>query len=170
MRAQDWFARLVLPVVVALPPLTARATAEMQPLAAPAQTAESDVTPVAESITPAGASPFDLPRSAVRSASVDPSKSAATSESMAMPAHDTGFGVALSADQLDRQRGGNIQVATSTIDGTVANNVASRVVTGSNSIADGSFANSSGLPTVIQNTGANVLIQNSTVLNVHFGQ
>jgi hypothetical protein len=30
----------------------------------------------------------------------------------------------------------------------------------------GSFANMSGIPVVIQNTGANVLIQNSTVVNL----
>jgi hypothetical protein len=37
-------------------------------------------------------------------------------------------------------------------------------------IAGGSFSNASGLPTVIQNTGANVLIQNATIVNVRFGE
>jgi hypothetical protein len=95
--------------------------------------------------------------------------SATISTPTAQPAQDAGFGVALSSARLDEQRGGAIQIATSTTDGTVAGNVASHVVSGSNSIADGSFANSSGLPTVIQNSGSNVLIQNSTVVNVHFG-
>ncbi|WP_260436195.1 hypothetical protein [Burkholderia sp. Bp9143] len=84
-------------------------------------------------------------------------------------ARDAGFGVAMSADQLDAHRGGDALIGQNTLNGTVSDNVANRVSTGSNSIADGSFANSSGLPTVIQNTGANVLIQNATVLNVHFG-
>jgi hypothetical protein len=35
-----------------------------------------------------------------------------------------------------------------------------------NVISGGSFANSSGLPVVIQNSGANVLIQNATVINL----
>ena len=54
--------------------------------------------------------------------------------------------------------------------GTVANNTARNVDTGSNVIAGGSFSNASGLPTVIQNTGANVLIQNATIVNVRFGE
>ncbi|WP_260433601.1 hypothetical protein [Burkholderia sp. Bp8998] len=99
----------------------------------------------------------------------------ATGAGDARPAGDTaaareaGFGVAMSADQLDAHRGGDALIGQNTLTGTVSDNVANRVSTGSNAIADGSFANSSGLPTVIQNTGANVLIQNATVLNVHFG-
>ncbi|WP_371860579.1 hypothetical protein [Pseudoduganella lurida] len=54
------------------------------------------------------------------------------------------------------------------LNGTVGNNAATNVVTGSNVITEGSFANASGLPMVIQNTGANVLIQNATIVNVQF--
>jgi hypothetical protein len=39
-------------------------------------------------------------------------------------------------------------------------------LTGSNSIAAGSFANMSGLPLVVQNSGANVLIQNAVIINL----
>jgi len=46
------------------------------------------------------------------------------------------------------------------------NNSARNVTTGDNNISAGSFANMSGLPTVIQNSGANVLIQNATILNL----
>jgi len=98
-----------------------------------------------------------------------------TGAGVARPAGDTvagreaGFGVAMSADQLDAHRGGDVLIGQNTLTGTVSDNVANRVSTGSNAIADGSFSNSSGLPTVIQNTGANVLIQNATVLNVRFG-
>ncbi|MBN3820778.1 hypothetical protein G3N57_31385 [Paraburkholderia sp. Se-20369] len=75
----------------------------------------------------------------------------------------------MSADQLDAHRGGDALIGENYLTGAVSDNVANHVSTGSNAIADGSFANSSGLPTVIQNTGANVLIQNATVLNVRFG-
>jgi hypothetical protein len=50
--------------------------------------------------------------------------------------------------------------------GTVQANVASNLTTGSNTISQGAFSNSSGLPMVIQNSGNNVLIQNSTILNL----
>ncbi|WBS05445.1 hypothetical protein OU994_14765 [Pseudoduganella sp. SL102] len=52
--------------------------------------------------------------------------------------------------------------------GTVGGNSASHVVTGANHITDGAFSNASGLPMVIQNSGANVLIQNATIVNVQF--
>lgn len=93
----------------------------------------------------------------------------ATKAAPAAPASNDGFGVAMTSDQLDNQRGGDALVGQNYLTGTVASNTASRVETGSNSISEGSFASSSGLPTVIQNTGANVLIQNATVLNVRFG-
>jgi hypothetical protein len=54
------------------------------------------------------------------------------------------------------------------LSGTVTDNSAVNVVTGNNVINGGSFANSSGLPTVIQNSGSNVLIQNATIVNVQF--
>ncbi len=50
--------------------------------------------------------------------------------------------------------------------GTVAGNVASQLTTGSNNISDGAFSNAAGIPIVIQNSGNNVLIQNSTILNL----
>jgi hypothetical protein len=48
----------------------------------------------------------------------------------------------------------------------VTGNTAVNVVTGSNSIDAGSFANMQGIPVVIQNSGANVLIQNATIVNL----
>ncbi len=82
---------------------------------------------------------------------------------------EVGFGVAMNSGQLDEHRGGDVLVGQNNLTGTVADNTAYKVSTGSNAITQGSFASSSGLPTVIQNTGANVLIQNATVLNVRFG-
>ncbi len=82
--------------------------------------------------------------------------------------NSTGMGAAMASDQLEHFRGGsevsNSIVSNGLLQGTTAVNVAS----GKNSITDGAFAHASGLPIVIQNSGANVLIQNSTVVNVEF--
>lgn len=67
---------------------------------------------------------------------------------------------------LDTQRGGAAVVNDMKLDGVVSDNQAYNLSTGGNSISDGSFAGSSGLPTVIQNSGNNVLIQNATIVNV----
>lgn len=50
--------------------------------------------------------------------------------------------------------------------GTTAGNTADHVVTGNNAISAGSFTNLNGIPLVIQNTGANVLIQNAVILQL----
>jgi hypothetical protein len=42
----------------------------------------------------------------------------------------------------------------------------SHVATGANTIAGGAFSGMSGLPLVVQNSGANVLIQNAVIVNV----
>lgn len=69
---------------------------------------------------------------------------------------------------LSRLRGGSDVVANDQkLDGTVATNVATNVVSGANSIASGALANVNGIPIVIQNSGANVLIQNATIINLH---
>jgi hypothetical protein len=81
------------------------------------------------------------------------------------------IGIALSATALDDLRGGSGLVLNDMqLNGTVADTRARQVITGNNTISEGSFANASGLPTVIQNSGANVLIQNATIVNVQFGQ
>jgi hypothetical protein len=70
---------------------------------------------------------------------------------------------------LAHERGREDTVRQDTrLNGDVANNSAVNVQTGSNSIDTGSFANMSGIPVVIQNSGANVLIQNATVINLQF--
>ena len=70
------------------------------------------------------------------------------------------------AARLDKARGGDAAMsAEANLSGIVSNNSAINVVTGSNLI-DSSFSNASGLPMVIQNSGANVLIQNATVINL----
>lgn len=68
---------------------------------------------------------------------------------------------------LERSRGGDVRTIIDTrFSGTVNNNSATNVTTGWNIIAEGAFANMSGIPIVIQNTGANVLIQSATVINL----
>lgn len=81
------------------------------------------------------------------------------------------FGTPVSAAQLDGARGGSTAMnANATITGTLNGNTATQVVTGANSIQANSFAGATGIPIVIQNTGANVLIQNATVINLQFTQ
>lgn len=76
---------------------------------------------------------------------------------------------AVDLGKLDRERGRADTVLNDTkLNGDVANNSAVNVQTGSNTIDAGSFANMSGIPVVIQNSGANVLIQNATVVNLQF--
>jgi hypothetical protein len=64
--------------------------------------------------------------------------------------------------------GGADVSARISLDGTVGDNHADHVVTGSNAISSGSFQGAAGVPMVIQNTGNNVLIQNATIVNVQF--
>lgn len=81
----------------------------------------------------------------------------------------SGFGVPMASSQLEGYRGGFDLVKNDMkLSGTVADNAAVNVMTGSNYIADGAFTNASGFPTVIQNTGSNVLIQNATIINLQY--
>jgi hypothetical protein len=72
----------------------------------------------------------------------------------------------MTTDALASKRGGERVVNDNQLKGVVSDNKASNLTTGSNSIADGAFSGSVGLPTVIQNSGNNVLIQTSTIVNV----
>ena len=83
------------------------------------------------------------------------------------PVQVSGFGLAAAPAQLEHARGGSDGIVTNAdLRGTVSGNSASHVVTGGNTISAGSFAGASGIPIVIQNSGANVLIQNATVINL----
>lgn len=94
--------------------------------------------------------------------------------SVAAPAAGAGLNVfgtaarAVASDRLDGVRGGEMVVNDMRLHGTVGDNTAVNTFSGSNIVSDGSFSNAAGLPTVIQNTGNNVLIQNATILNVQF--
>lgn len=73
----------------------------------------------------------------------------------------------LAAARLEQLRGGTDTVWNDMkLGGAVTGNTAVNVATGANIITNGSFSNASGLPVAIQNSGANVLIQNATIINV----
>ncbi len=98
-----------------------------------------------------------------------PAARPAPAPAQARQASGTLLGEALPSGQLDEARGGSDTVVSDAqLAGTASGNSASQVNTGANSIATGSFAGAVGLPVVIQNTGANVLIQHSTIVNVQF--
>ena len=79
------------------------------------------------------------------------------------------FVAPLMDDKLSGLRGGtDTPWSDMRLQGAVSGNSAVAVVTGNNVITEGSFANASGLPMVIQNSGANVLIQNATIVNIQF--
>jgi hypothetical protein len=67
---------------------------------------------------------------------------------------------------LNARRGGERVFNDAELKGVVSNNVASNLTTGMNVISEGAFSGSSGLPLIVQNSGNNVLIQNSTIVNV----
>jgi len=80
-----------------------------------------------------------------------------------------GLGLPLSGRELAGLRGGFETVNNDMqLNGSVANNSATHVVSGNNYIAGGSFSNMTGLPISVQNSGSNVLIQNATIVNVKF--
>lgn len=77
------------------------------------------------------------------------------------------FGKPVDLTRLNQHRGGSDLVQNDMkLIGKTMGNQAIDVSTGSNAISAGAFANMSGLPLVIQNSGANVLIQNAVILNV----
>lgn len=108
----------------------------------------------------------------------DPSDAPATAARTADPAAATaalgtnlfgGVAKAVPATKLDNIRGGaEVTVNDMRLHGTVADNAAVNVRSGYNSIAEGAFSNAAGIPTAIQNSGSNVLIQNATIVNVQF--
>ena len=92
---------------------------------------------------------------------------AAASESTAAPRPDDRLGSALGDTRLDAQRGGQgVQLSEIKAKSLVSENTAHHLTTGNNTITESAFGQASGIPMVIQNSGNNVSIQNSTVLNL----
>jgi hypothetical protein len=77
-----------------------------------------------------------------------------------------GFGQAVNADTLGRYSGGALVQSNQTLTGTVTGDTASQVTTGSNSLNGNAFQGAAGLPSVVQNSGNNVLIQTGVIVNV----
>lgn len=70
--------------------------------------------------------------------------------------------------RLATQRGGqDLIVNDQKLKATLTDNAASNLNTGNNIITEGSLAGANGLPMVIQNSGNNVIIQNTTILNLN---
>jgi len=80
------------------------------------------------------------------------------------------LGESVDSATLATLSGGTLVMQNTNLNGTVSDNEADHVVTGDNVITGGSINGATGFPTVIQNSGNNVLIQNATVLNVEFKQ
>lgn len=79
----------------------------------------------------------------------------------------TGFDKPVAMATLEELRGGSEFVHNEMdLTGTTSHNAAINVATGSNTISSGAFSSMSGIPLVIQNTGANVLIQNAMIVNL----
>lgn len=107
-------------------------------------------------IFPTVAAPDDVDRAAA----VAEPKAAATTV-------DAAFDAIVADDELDRARGGSdLHVNQNNLDAILEGNVAANLTTGDNTITEGAFTNTTGIPMVIQNSGNNVIIQNSTILNL----
>ncbi|WP_367850076.1 hypothetical protein [Rhodoferax sp. WC2427] len=78
-----------------------------------------------------------------------------------------GFSKPVSLVALGHYRGGSQIVRNDmALTGTTSDNTAQQVSTGNNAISSGAFTNMNGIPVVIQNSGANVLIQNAVILHL----
>jgi hypothetical protein len=74
---------------------------------------------------------------------------------------------AVNSEDLENSRGGaDVVLNDIRSDGVVRDNQASNLTTGNNWVTDGSFTGATGFPTVVQNSGNNVLIQNATIINL----
>ncbi len=83
------------------------------------------------------------------------------------PSTVAGFGVAIDSLTLDALRGGDVSNDLRN-NGIVNDNHAENVNSGTNTLTGSAFSNASGISTVIQNSGSNVLIQNAMIVNVQF--
>jgi hypothetical protein len=134
-------------------------------------------TTTTDTLTPVTSGGERMTQAAVSSKSASEAAAVTTQPSTSAPAPNSSVLVSrnqindpLSASviddaQLATARGGS-STNQNNATGTVAGNVASQLTTGSNTISSSAFSDSSGIPIVIQNTGNNVLIQNSTILNL----
>ncbi len=79
----------------------------------------------------------------------------------------TALGAAMTPKALAAQRGGQaVTINQNELDAKLHDNKAINTISGSNYITQDAFSHSTGLPVAIQNSGNNVLIQNSLILNL----
>lgn len=93
-----------------------------------------------------------------------PAEAQALNEILEIPA---AFGAALPDSALAGHRGKANISNENDLDGDLYSNNATNTVSGDNIVTEGALAGSTGLFTVIQNSGNNVLIQNATILNLN---
>jgi Tfp pilus assembly protein PilV len=162
-------------------PATGRSDSSSPSAAAAAQPADQSNKSATESAVTSTATSVAVSTDASTPTSVEVASSDSTATAAVVASNAPGAGKArterppvgdaleasvLSDSVLAEQRGGTETHNQNNVAGTVTDNVASQLTTGSNSISENSFSNSSGIPIVIQNSGNNVLIQNSTILNL----
>lgn len=164
-------------VIVEAAPVLAQPSASTQPVLT--QIDETTVVFEQTSVTTTTAAPATaVTEAAVTAPKADVSdNTATTSIDIAQP-----FGIiaeeenlafaeaAISDNELDEYRGAYTSetLNLSNLDAVLFNNQNKGGLTGSNSISENGLGNASGLISVIQNTGNNVIIQSSTILNVAF--
>jgi len=96
----------------------------------------------------------------------------AQADELSVEQHKWDKGVeAVSLDELEQVTGmgGVVDVTTvsnANLEASLANNYAANNINGFNIIDHGAFTEASGVVSVIQNTGNNVIIQDSTIINV----
>ena len=84
------------------------------------------------------------------------------------------FGQAVALDVLDTQRGGQsyqidsvvIQNSNQQVGASLNGNSLLAGLNGANTVSNGVFSGASGVSTLIQNSGNQVIIQNSTIINL----
>jgi hypothetical protein len=81
-----------------------------------------------------------------------------------------GLGPVVSTSTLEHSSGGTNVSNIQNLSGVVTGNSAAQVDTGSNSVSSSAFSGSTGVSTIVQNTGNNVLIQSGVIVNVQFKQ
>lgn len=78
------------------------------------------------------------------------------------------FGPPVTSRVLDKQRAGaELRINLNDVKAQLNNNQAINTLNGSNYISSGAFSQASGLPVAVQNSGNNVVIQNSFILNMN---
>lgn len=85
----------------------------------------------------------------------------------AAPSQTAHFGAPVSESALSEYRGAReITFNMQNTEGQLYNNQATNTVSGSNQVSDQAFSGLNGFSTVIQNSGNNVIIQSSAIINV----